>query len=51
VASAQVQTALLLAGLQAKGQTTVVLPGPARDHTERMFNYQAFLLRKWTIFN
>jgi len=39
VASAQVQTALLLAGLQAKGSTTVVLPGPARDHTERMFNH------------
>ncbi len=39
VASAQVQTALLLAGLQAKGKTTVILPGPARDHTERMFSY------------
>lgn len=39
VASAQVETALLLAGLQAEGKTTVKLPFPARDHTRRMFNY------------
>lgn len=36
VASAQVKTALLLAGLSAQGETTVHEPGPARDHTERM---------------
>ena len=36
VASAQVKSALLLAGLYAEGQTTVHQPGPARDHTERM---------------
>ena len=36
VASAQVKSALLLAGLYAKGPTTVRQPGPARDHTERM---------------
>ena len=36
VASAQVKSALLLAGLYAKGTTTVHQPGPARDHTERM---------------
>ncbi|MFQ6100892.1 MAG: 3-phosphoshikimate 1-carboxyvinyltransferase [Anaerolineae bacterium] len=36
VASAQVKSALLLAGLYAKGSTTVRQPGPARDHTERM---------------
>lgn len=36
VASAQVATCLLLAGLAAKGTTRVRLPGPARDHTERM---------------
>lgn len=36
VASAQVKSALLLAGLFAEGETTVVQPGPARDHTERM---------------
>lgn len=36
VASAQVATCLLLAGLAADGPTSVTLPGPARDHTERM---------------
>jgi len=36
VASAQVKSALLLAGLYADGPTTVREPGPARDHTERM---------------
>lgn len=36
VASAQVKTAVLLAGLQAKGTTTVREPAPSRDHTERM---------------
>lgn len=36
VASAQVKSAVLLAGLFAEGETTVIEPGPARDHTERM---------------
>lgn len=36
VASAQVKSALLLAGLQAKGTTAVVEPSPSRDHTERL---------------
>jgi 3-phosphoshikimate 1-carboxyvinyltransferase len=36
VASAQVKSAVLLAGLFARGATAVVQPGPARDHTERM---------------
>ena len=36
VASAQVKTALLLAGLQAEGRTSVREPMPSRDHTERM---------------
>jgi 3-phosphoshikimate 1-carboxyvinyltransferase len=36
VASAQVKTAVLLAGLQAEGTTTVREPAPSRDHTERM---------------
>ncbi len=36
VASAQVKTALLLAGLQARGTTAVTEPTPSRDHTERM---------------
>jgi 3-phosphoshikimate 1-carboxyvinyltransferase len=36
VASAQVKSALLLAGLYAQGATTVVEPAVTRDHTERM---------------
>ena len=36
VASAQVKSALLLAGLFATGATEVVEPSPTRDHTERM---------------
>jgi 3-phosphoshikimate 1-carboxyvinyltransferase len=36
VASAQVKSAILLAGLFAAGETIVHEPGPARDHTERM---------------
>ncbi len=36
VASAQVKSCLLLAGLLAEGPTTVVEPSPSRDHTERM---------------
>jgi 3-phosphoshikimate 1-carboxyvinyltransferase len=36
VASGQVKTALVLAGLQADGETEIVEPAPSRDHTERM---------------
>ncbi len=36
VASAQVKSAVLLAGLAATGRTEVTEPAPARDHTERM---------------
>ena len=36
VASAQVKSSLLLAGLFAEGPTTVIEPAPTRDHTERM---------------
>lgn len=36
VASAQVKSALLLAGLYAEGETRVLEPAPTRDHTERM---------------
>lgn len=36
MASAQVKSAVLLAGLFAEGPTTVIQPGPARDHTELM---------------
>jgi 3-phosphoshikimate 1-carboxyvinyltransferase len=38
VASAQVKSAILLAGLYAAGKTTVVEPVPSRDHTERMMS-------------
>ena len=36
VASAQVKSCLMLAGLYAEGETTVIEPAPTRDHTERM---------------
>lgn len=36
VASAQVKSALILAGLRAKGETTIIEPALSRDHTERM---------------
>ncbi len=36
VASAQVKSAVLLAGLNTPGRTTVIEPTPTRDHTERM---------------
>ena len=36
VASAQVKSCLLLAGLYADGETSVTEPAPTRDHTERM---------------
>jgi 3-phosphoshikimate 1-carboxyvinyltransferase len=39
IASAQVKSAILLAGLFAKGKTTVTEPAATRDHTERMLRY------------
>jgi 3-phosphoshikimate 1-carboxyvinyltransferase len=36
VASAQVKSAILLAALYAEGATTVISPGPSRDHSERL---------------
>jgi 3-phosphoshikimate 1-carboxyvinyltransferase len=39
VASAQVKSCILLAGLFADGATTVVEPIPTRDHTERMLEH------------
>lgn len=36
VASAQVKSAVLLAGLNTQGMTTVIEPVPTRDHSERM---------------
>jgi 3-phosphoshikimate 1-carboxyvinyltransferase len=37
VASAQVKSAILFAGLNAHGRTTVIETSPTRDHTERLF--------------
>jgi 3-phosphoshikimate 1-carboxyvinyltransferase len=39
VASAQVKSAVLLAGLHAPGRTTITEPAASRDHTERMFRH------------
>ena len=39
VPSAQVKSALLLAGLYAKGKTSVTEPAKSRDHTERFLSY------------
>ena len=39
VASAQVKSAVLLAGLNTPGETVVVEPSPTRDHTERMLRH------------
>ncbi len=38
MASAQVKSCVLLAGLYAEGQTSTTEPAPTRDHTERMLN-------------
>ena len=38
VASAQVKSGVLLAGLRAFGRTRITEPAPSRDHTERMLN-------------
>ncbi|WP_052199619.1 3-phosphoshikimate 1-carboxyvinyltransferase [endosymbiont of unidentified scaly snail isolate Monju] len=46
VASAQVKSCLLLAGLYAEGETWVSEPAPTRDHTERMlqgFGYEVMI--------
>jgi len=46
VASAQVKSALLLAGLTARGRTRIIEPAPTRDHTERMLaSFGAEVLR------
>jgi 3-phosphoshikimate 1-carboxyvinyltransferase len=39
VASAQLKSALVLAGLQADGPTEIIEPGLSRDHTERMLRH------------
>jgi 3-phosphoshikimate 1-carboxyvinyltransferase len=46
VASAQVKSAILLAGLGARGKTTVVEPAPTRDHTELMLEAAGVRVRR-----
>jgi len=46
MASAQVKSAILLAGLNANGTTTVVEPAPTRDHTELMLQAAGARVRR-----
>jgi 3-phosphoshikimate 1-carboxyvinyltransferase len=46
VASAQVKSSLLLAGLYADGETCVIEPAPTRDHTERMLAGLGYAVRR-----
>jgi 3-phosphoshikimate 1-carboxyvinyltransferase len=46
MASAQVKSAVLLAGLLADGETTVVEPLPTRDHTERLLERAGASVRR-----
>ncbi|HEU5278896.1 MAG TPA: 3-phosphoshikimate 1-carboxyvinyltransferase [Gaiellaceae bacterium] len=46
VASAQVKSAILLAGLNAGGTTTVIEPAPTRDHTELMLEAAGARVRR-----
>lgn len=46
VASAQVKSCLLLAGLYANGETCVTEPAPTRDHTERMLRGFGYPVRR-----
>ena len=54
MASAQVKSAVLMAGLYANGQTCVIEPVPTRDHTERMlrgFGYEVMARDKQICLN
>lgn len=46
IASAQVKSAILLAGLFTDGETTVTEPCPSRDHTERLFEAVGIPIRR-----
>jgi 3-phosphoshikimate 1-carboxyvinyltransferase len=46
VASAQVKSCVLIAGLLADGETTVIEPEPSRDHTERLLARGAARVRR-----
>ena len=49
VASAQVKSAVLLAGLNIPGITTVIEPEPTRDHTENMLRFLGFEVKTQTL--
>jgi 3-phosphoshikimate 1-carboxyvinyltransferase len=51
VASAQVKSAILLAGLHAPGETSVIEPQPTRDHTELMLRHFGAAVRVETVGN
>ena len=46
MASAQVKSCLLLAGMYAEGETSVTEPAPTRDHTERMLSGFSYPVKK-----
>ncbi|MGR8979605.1 MAG: 3-phosphoshikimate 1-carboxyvinyltransferase [Gammaproteobacteria bacterium] len=46
MASAQVKSCLLLAGMYAQGETTITEPAPTRDHTERMLAGFSYPVKK-----
>ena len=46
VASAQVKSAILLAGLYSRGKTCITEPAPTRDHTERMLQGFGYTLER-----
>ncbi len=46
IASAQVKSAVLLAGLNAGGETSVTEPAKSRDHTERLFRFFGIEVRE-----
>ena len=48
VPSAQVKSAILIAGIQAAGKTTVIEPEATRDHTERMLSYFGAMVTRET---
>ncbi len=48
MASAQVKSCVLLAGLYAEGETCVTEPAPTRDHTERMLQGFGYEVRRTT---
>lgn len=48
IASAQVKSCLLFAGLYAQGETTIIEPMPSRDHSERMLQAFDYPIKKLT---